>query len=498
MANIYKSNYTGPQIDEAIGKVVNDELQEKLTAGSNITISDNTISATVPTIPSIVIANGTATTPTSDTVAVISGETASGHTITNTKVNVATQAYVDKKGAAANPTESATSTLTKLNVGGTVYSIPQATTVTQDTGTSTTAVMSQKATTDALSNKQAILTSVQLNAVNSGITATKVSTYDGYSSTINGKVTANSSITGATKTKITYDSKGLVTGGSDLTATDIPSLAASKITTGTFSDARIASATTWNSKYTKPNTGIPKADLASAVQTSLEKADTALQEHQSLDSKQDTLVSGTNIKTINSTSLLGSGNISVPTLSGNNIFTGTNQMVNLRLIDGSSVYGTKLNFGDSEYVYLYEGSDDILTIYGRKGVNLNTASDGSVSVNGVAINNVVANPTSSGTVDLTKLQVGSTIYNIPSGGTTTDLSNYVDLTSAQTITGVKTFSNNIKANNGITVTNYLTVSNISSNGYYFTFPSKSGTFALSSDIKIKSATLSGDTLTLTI
>ena len=34
--------------------------------------------------------------------------------------------------------------------------------------------------------------------------------------------------------------------------------------------------------YSKPTDGIPKSDLASAVQTSLNKADTALQEHQSL------------------------------------------------------------------------------------------------------------------------------------------------------------------------------------------------------------------------
>jgi len=38
----------------------------------------------------------------------------------------------------------------------------------------------------------------------------------------------------------------------------------------------------WDSKYNKPLTGIPKTDLASDVQTSLGKADTALQEHQSL------------------------------------------------------------------------------------------------------------------------------------------------------------------------------------------------------------------------
>jgi hypothetical protein len=35
----------------------------------------------------------------------------------------------------------------------------------------------------------------------------------------------------------------------------------------------------WDGKYTKPSTGIPKSDLASAVQTSLGKADTALQSY---------------------------------------------------------------------------------------------------------------------------------------------------------------------------------------------------------------------------
>jgi hypothetical protein len=120
--------------------------------------------------------------------------------------------------------------------------------------------------------------------------------------------------------------------------------------------------------YSKPSTGIPKTDLASAVQTSLAKADTALQTEtykgtitgvsangtsiatsgvanipaastskygvtklststsststtlaatasavkQAYDlanGKQDKLVSGTNIKTINGTSILGSGDI---------------------------------------------------------------------------------------------------------------------------------------------------------------------------------------------
>lgn len=46
-------------------------------------------------------------------------------------------------------------------------------------------------------------------------------------------------------------------------------------------------------KYTKPEGGIPKSDLASAVQTSLDKADTALQSHQTV-----ALASGTNNGTL--------------------------------------------------------------------------------------------------------------------------------------------------------------------------------------------------------
>lgn len=49
-----------------------------------------------------------------------------------------------------------------------------------------------------------------------------------------------------------------------------------------------AAQTTANAKYTKPTGGIPKADLASDVQTSLGKADTALQKHQTV-----TLTGGT-------------------------------------------------------------------------------------------------------------------------------------------------------------------------------------------------------------
>lgn len=64
-------------------------------------------------------------------------------------------------------------------------------------------------------------------------------------------VAKNAAITAGTGAKITYDSKGLVTGSANLAASDIPNLDAAKITTGALPDARIASAETWNDKQDK-------------------------------------------------------------------------------------------------------------------------------------------------------------------------------------------------------------------------------------------------------
>lgn len=53
------------------------------------------------------------------------------------------------------------------------------------------------------------------------------------------KVVANAAITGATKTKITYDSKGLVTAGADLAEEDIPALHLAKVTDVTATAAEV-------------------------------------------------------------------------------------------------------------------------------------------------------------------------------------------------------------------------------------------------------------------
>lgn len=49
--------------------------------------------------------------------------------------------------------------------------------------------------------------------------------------------------------------------------------------------------TSWNNKYDKPNTGIPKTDLSSSVQTSLNKADTAIQDVSNKEDKSNKVTS---------------------------------------------------------------------------------------------------------------------------------------------------------------------------------------------------------------
>jgi hypothetical protein len=105
---------------------------------------------------------------------------------------------------------------------------------------------------------------------------------------LDSKVDENAAITGATKTKITFDAKGLVTAGADATTADIADSTDKRYVTD-------AQATVIGN-----TSGTNSGDNATNSQYSGLEA-----------SKQDTLVSGTNIKTINSTSLLGSGDIAI-------------------------------------------------------------------------------------------------------------------------------------------------------------------------------------------
>lgn len=121
MANIYKSKYTGAQVDDAIEKVLKaapesgNELQKKLKEGTNITIAtDGTISATNPT-PSVTIA----ATATDDDVVVLTG---SGGTN-----SVSYDAKHAKKGPASGYTSENTTTSISGSGASGIIKIPQIT-----------------------------------------------------------------------------------------------------------------------------------------------------------------------------------------------------------------------------------------------------------------------------------------------------------------------------------------------------------------------------------
>lgn len=77
--------------------------------------------------------------------------------------------------------------------------------------------------------------------------------------------------------------------------------------------------------------------------------------------------------TLNAGALNSRGNISGGAATFNSVTANSGLIKgNLRLQDGN--YGQKINFGDSEYVYLYEDIDDHLKIYAKAGAEINCAN----------------------------------------------------------------------------------------------------------------------------
>ena len=151
-----------------------------------------------------------------------------------------------------------------------------------DNATDVLPIVDTSATTTKKITLTQVKTSLALNNVDNTSDANKPVS-SATQTALDLKVDENAAITGATKTKITFDAKGLVTAGADLAAGDMPSgIDATKISTGSISNAEF--------------------DYLNGLTDNIQTQFTG---------KQDTLVSATNIKTINSTTLLGSGNIAV-------------------------------------------------------------------------------------------------------------------------------------------------------------------------------------------
>lgn len=103
---------------------------------------------------------------------------------------------------------------------------------------------------------------IDLSAYAKSAEVPTLTAFNSLTTTVDGKVTANTNITAGTKCKITYDAKGLVTAGANLEESDIPTLATSKISgLDTALNGKVPTTRTVNSKPLSANVVLAGADI---------------------------------------------------------------------------------------------------------------------------------------------------------------------------------------------------------------------------------------------
>ena len=197
-------------------------------------------------------------------------------------------------------------------------------------------------TSNNLTGNRAVISNSSGKIAVSDTTDTELSYVHGVTSSIqtqiNSKVTGNTAITGATHTKITYDSKGLVTSGADLSASDIPSLTLDKITdvTATATELNVLdgiTATTTELNYTD--------GVTSNIQTQLDNKIT----------KNSDITGATHTKiTYDSKGLVISGSdlsaSDIPSITLSKISDITASAAELNTLDGITASTAELNILD--------------------------------------------------------------------------------------------------------------------------------------------------------
>ena len=107
---------------------------------------------------------------------------------------------------------------------------------------------------------------------------------------------------------------------------------------------------TWNNKYAKPSGGIPKTDLATAVQTSLGKADTALQANQTITISGDASGSGATAITLTlKNSGVTAGTYSAVAVNAKGIVTAGNNIFEVGSKSGTNTPSSLLAVGGIFY-----------------------------------------------------------------------------------------------------------------------------------------------------
>lgn len=255
-----------------------------------------------------------------------------------------------------------------------------------------------------IDTKQDKLTNTQMYAVNSGITQYKVATYDGYNTTI---TKLNNDLTDAVNEINNKQDKIFTSTANPFVLTE----------DGTGIDLH---------KLQFTDNGILKiGDVVTQI-----PSDTYIQGE--LDNKQDTLISGTNIKTLNGQSILGSGDLPISGGEGGISvieLTDINGTIASTQLDEINANPQNFAFKYNERILLFSSASSTTYQYCKNTTNssennvitVTTLLTIELSTGNYTIaenaHNVVANsthPANGG--DLTNIQVGSKVYSIPSGG----------------------------------------------------------------------------------
>ena len=172
-----------------------------------------------------------------------------------------------------------------------------------------------------------------------------------------GAVATNSAITGATKCKITYDSKGLVTDGANLAASDIPDLSLSKITdvTATASEVNVLDGIT---------TSTTELNYIDGVTSNVQDQ---------LDSKLNYLDYGLIVPDTTNMKVLRTYTYNVSKTTNYKFCSYTNNKSNMSDVKGNVIFrmtvtGTNINAIIEGIIYMRQGAEcPYLVVYNHRG-----------------------------------------------------------------------------------------------------------------------------------
>ena len=218
-----------------------------------------------------------ATTATTAASATKATQDASGNVITST---YATKTEVGSKLSSISGSTGGTgNVVTSVSASGSTVSATKGITAEETKNKVTTVRAAASATDTAYPSEKAVATALAAKANTSALSGYATTSALGAvedkaeaaqsaasaaQTAANAKVTANAAITAGTATKITYDAKGLVTGGASLTASDIPTIPSTKVS-GLSTVATSGSYDDLADKPTIPSAYVLKAATSSAL-----------------------------------------------------------------------------------------------------------------------------------------------------------------------------------------------------------------------------------------